>query len=1239
MSAVGYGKFCQALLDGDEDARVLLAYHHLFLRTGKFDPLTGEGLPTDLDALLTGIACFSREKPRLDRLCRLEAHCGAALLQLLKTPHESLRREYAMLPLHSVREMDAHTVAWLGRQPGKTLAQKLAGKRSMKAIRRRWVLDSAENRLLKAFVRTFAETIEVHGRALGFDPEEESAEWQKAARRWLGSVEVEEIGNWSNTPPNNVLLSHKQYRKIWDAWCWLLEFDREITLDFENIRSIALELLFWRMAARLHESEDFRLLQSVCFFRVPRFRFGMSLATDDLDIRGRCRQGDAWRDLRLALTNGVLRFSIGGNEIFHAGLKNGRMEVDHGGTTKPLDTLEDITRVCSLPETTPDTIAEGTVGALDCCKLEPFFRLDEGIPSRLPFRLLAQENAQPPLLLDCGNAKALRIGTGQSLFSFHDIFLGTGGQLPQRASFLFKRVRKFLHCRHLHLVTPDNIDEFRLGAVNRRACAAFPSAQTIPRSIGAIFSILKKDPDIFADYDRLGVVVCYFYGNNFLLTLLRGKKSPFLESNVPKCGGFVWERFPTWAVPWHDGLEAVQKNREHKVLKLSGRPPLELASLAGGVSFFHTGRDESLAAFELETDLGTAVREAASKVAIPQDVWEKATAPATAEGYPLFLLLSDSQIRVSGIRPSKIYGPADALHGAAALARWQRKWPEAEFWKEHLPDLLMRASSDGRRKFWSLVKNVSIRATPGAVKEIHLEDKEIELPASGNDAYYFPLKREEGGNYLSYVAKLASRFFPLSAPVKFRLRLRYAYGAENPYTLEFIPADDAFPEKLTVQWLPEENVPKNSPAPAFPGVDDWASQEYFTGKYGPENLVKKFSEGFVRNIHKKVFFHKKDPQARRVYWPDFGPDTEWIRDSFCFFETSDRRSVLVHKSNFYDRDGTPKCPVKQGGISFDIEENRNQPGKFFARRVTPGFSFPPLVDDDLDEEALRNQNKRKATLRFHAQHLWNYGRSLSDADAPPVLRQTTVQFIEDVQWLIKMNLLTKAEFSVCEDIFARMHRDAPKWIWKFLERGIDEHNLGRILNIGYALGDLRLDDQRRLLSRLLDAVAGDCNAEEKFAFGALSIALWRARVFVNRLSREQLAGLADNLLKYFRNLLDVLDRRGHAMSPNELKKFDRDFQQICEILLALLRSRGFDDDETKKLLDANGELAKHFMEEIERLIAAQETYDFKMKSFVELKIDKSESWKMPDILFAVDKYLSGDESSADIRIISLSDEM
>lgn len=1238
MSVVGYGKFCQALLDGDEDAKVLLAYHHLFLRTGNFDPLTGEGLPTDLDALLTGIARFSREKPHFDRLCRLEAHCGAALLQLLKTPHESLQREYAMLPLHSVREMDAHTVAWLGRQPGKTLAQKLAGKRSMKAIRRRWVLDSAENRLLKAFLRTFVETMEVRGRALGFGPEEESAEWQKAARRWLGSVGVEEIGKWNNTPPNNVLLSHKHYRKIWDAWCWLLELDREIARDFEKIRSITLELLFWRMAAYLHE-KDFRLLQSVCFFRMPRFRFGMSLATDDLDIRGRCKQGDEWRDLRLALANGVLQFSIGGDEIFHAGLKGGRLEIDYSGTTRPLDTLEDITRLCSPPETTPDVIAEGAVGALDCCELEPFFRLDEGTPSRLPFRLLAQENAQPPLLLDCGNAKALRIGIGQSLFSFHDIFLGTGDQLNQRASFLFERVRKFLHCRHLYLVTPDNIDEFRLGAVNRRACATFPSAQTIPRSISAIFSILKKAPDIFAAYDRLGVVVCYFYGNNFLLTLLRGKKSPFLESNVPECGGFVWERFPTWAVPWRKGLEAVQKNPEHEVLKLTGRPPLELASLAGGVSFFHAGKDESLAAFELETDLGAAVREAASNVAIPPDVWEKTTTPATAEGYPLFLLLSDFKIHVSGIPLPKIYGPVSALRGAAALARWQRKWPETEFWKEHLPDLLMCVpADDGRRKFWSLVKNVSIRATPGAVKEIHLADKEIELSASGNDAYYFPLKREEGGSYLSYVAKLTSRYFPLSNPARFKLRLRYAYGAENPYTLELIPTDGVFPEKLTVQWLSEETMPKNSPAPAFPSVDDWASQEHFVGKYEPENLVKEFSGGFVRSIHEKVLFYKKDPQARRVYWPDFGPDTEWIKDSYCFFKTSDKK-VLVHKNNFYDWDGTQKYPVNQGGISFDIEENRKRPGGFFAKRVTPGFSFPPLMDkdNDLDEADLQKQNKSKKALRFRAQHLWNYGRSLSDADAPPALRQTIMQFSEDVHWLIKMKLLTKEEFFVCVDIFARMHADAPAWIWNALKSDLDARNSKRVSNIGYALGDLRLDEQRRLLSRLLDAAAGDFKG---LAFFALSIALWRAPIFVSKLSREQLAGLADNLLEYFRSRLDTLDRHGHAMTVNDLKYFERGFQQICEILLALLRSRSFEDDETKKLLNANGELAKNFMEEIERLIVAQGKYGFKMRSFVNLELDKPESCRnMPDILFAVDRYLSGDVSSAYIRITSLSDEM
>ena len=49
--------------------------------------------------------------------------------------------------------------------------------------------------------------------------------------RWLRTDEAQAIGRWDNLPPNNTLLSHRDYRRVWDAWRWLQVLDDNLARD------------------------------------------------------------------------------------------------------------------------------------------------------------------------------------------------------------------------------------------------------------------------------------------------------------------------------------------------------------------------------------------------------------------------------------------------------------------------------------------------------------------------------------------------------------------------------------------------------------------------------------------------------------------------------------------------------------------------------------------------------------------------------------------------------------------------------------------------------------------------------------------------------------------------------------------------------------------------------------------------------------------------------------------------
>src|SRR6185369_5407468 len=78
-------------------------------------------------------------------------HAFAALQETLRHPHERLVRKHASLPLRAVRELDTTSFFALSRRSGRTIREKLADRPYLWAVERRWTINTAENRLVKAF--------------------------------------------------------------------------------------------------------------------------------------------------------------------------------------------------------------------------------------------------------------------------------------------------------------------------------------------------------------------------------------------------------------------------------------------------------------------------------------------------------------------------------------------------------------------------------------------------------------------------------------------------------------------------------------------------------------------------------------------------------------------------------------------------------------------------------------------------------------------------------------------------------------------------------------------------------------------------------------------------------------------------------------------------------------------------------------------------------------------------------
>ena len=219
-------------------ARQLLEQQHWYSSIAEFDPKTGDALPLGFDAVLHHQARLHPQANGAettcvrDRLWRIVDHSRASVERIFGSLSESPRREQAILPIRDVKELNATSFIALSRRPGRNVREKLAGRPYMQAVRRYQSADLPQNRLVKEFVTQLAERLELRKMYLGHEDE-----LLGTIYRWLRSDEAQAISRWDNLPPNNTLLSHRDYRRVWDAWRWLQALDDAIDGDHEQLEA------------------------------------------------------------------------------------------------------------------------------------------------------------------------------------------------------------------------------------------------------------------------------------------------------------------------------------------------------------------------------------------------------------------------------------------------------------------------------------------------------------------------------------------------------------------------------------------------------------------------------------------------------------------------------------------------------------------------------------------------------------------------------------------------------------------------------------------------------------------------------------------------------------------------------------------------------------------------------------------------------------------------------------------
>ena len=462
-------------------ARQMLDQQHWLTTICEFDPRTGEALPLGLGALLHRLATRESTTYIRDRLWRLVEHSRESVQRLLRSLSEDPRREQAVLPIRAVRELNATSFIALSRRPGRNVREKLAGKPYMQAVRRYQSVDLPQNRLLKEFATQLADLLEMRHIYLGHEDA-----LAGDIRRWLRSEEALAISRWDNLPPNNTLLSHRDYRRVWDSWRWLQSLDEDMDRDFNQIEDRAETVARWEGLVKAYSEGRTIFGDMPVLFEYDNFTI------------------EPWSRVLTRRTTSANR---------------------------PLGQRE----------------AVAQAACVDLSYLRPRYSSSGDAVTRIleeAFLWQHWANDQEAVDLELFDSDAVVLHHDATTLTSADLFLarGAGGQLLQSAAHAFARkLSTVFTSPDLVWLIPDALNDFELQVARRNINARFAHAEPLPRSVAAVFEHVDHSRIPYPGYQV--VIVDSFGGTVYATKLIAGYDSE-LEERVPTTRGFYWERIP-----------------------------------------------------------------------------------------------------------------------------------------------------------------------------------------------------------------------------------------------------------------------------------------------------------------------------------------------------------------------------------------------------------------------------------------------------------------------------------------------------------------------------------------------------------------------------------------------------------------------------------------------------------------------------------------------------------------------
>ena len=1125
----------------------------------EFDKSTGTfNYETDLFTFLENVNRFSyNDKTIYDDFYYILRYTEDSIKKIIENINYKTIRTHNKINISKAKEFDSKTISYLSKKPGRTLREKLSDNKIL-AVQREKFFDTPENRLFKKFLKDIVSI---------YHKRDDLTEFQSLYRiinKWLKSDVSLLINEKKSIIPNNVLLHHKEYHKIFKAYKWLGDYPNKIKFYIKNYEKLKKYVLLFELFQQLQYYTSEIVIPQAMIIDIKKLKITTTkkvlLNSLKLDISEEIN----WNNIRNFITDFLITcgYEITKNQCFYM-----------SKTEKAYIDLFNLTPIFYAKK--PQIINENYVKKSGTRSKEKD-KDDEYVLIQMPLTLKQKVDE---IVVNCNGTKFININN--NIYTLPDILNSFNLEV---LSLFLKDFKKIFN--KIYYIVPDFINAFEFMPI-RKTINAYINSKHFPESVCAVFSDILdgkyKEKDTILYISR--------FNNKIYVTPLLIKFDKHLKDIT---NGLYIEKHPTKLLDEFEfeNLELLKK------FQIEG---LNYIINHNILLFPHQkNKKDSLALKQYKEELEEIKKFYSNKTLFTSNV---------------DFIFSNIPIRkkIKNLRTIVLYE-------SQGYKIWKEHLPKLslEILKDGYYDefVLIDDTTELTNNKLEIKEHFLI---PGGVKELNLplifENDDI-----GFNAYItssqMPFDKDiECKLVLNYNYDAENpydlEFIPLNKGIK---PLKVIWK-KHQKTYNKLPYPEFPPKK---DWNDLENDIKNG---KVSNLLEWVLErlEWLKINDIPSFIIEKETKEVLLSLKEgTIVTIRKDRQGNYFYFVKVDGINQ---DVFCHSsdflnENIDFKNVNIGDKIYLNLVQNKKNPNKFNG-KYIIWQYDTLDSIFIENLIKKAIKERLLISNSNKSFKEKTQKliKPLRSIKVPLLKIWS-NKTLNDEKTPTKFKEKMREYILLAEELFFNSHTDEDAKKELKFFLSSIREDTTKKFAKYLvSLSINIESIrGNDLYLGLSLGDLQLDWQIEIFNNLLSIFK-----EHRFPefLKILSVAIWRSDKFVFNLKKDIIL-----ILTY---LLHNLQQVFCLYKTSQEIKYEKTLVSLLEVLLGLLILRKEngnllhpDVNLTKGYVKIINEIVKFF---IKKNIKINSRIEIEVSKPKEME-------KIPDLLYAIRVYLKAEENKS-----------